>query len=235
MLGGKKGSQDELFHTLSALMSEGKRVVVAADRPPSALGEVDARLRSHLCAGLVCGIENADVALRLRFAEARLKALGDQLGFTGRVGPAVLQLLAERFPGSMRELEGGINTLVARAATRLPELKADEAASLLRPHLKGAERKVTVDEIQKAVCEHYGLKQADLLSERRTRAIARPRQVAMSLAKSLTTRSYPDIGRRFGNRDHTTVLHAVRQIEKLKGEDPSIAADVEALTRRLRE
>jgi chromosomal replication initiator protein len=235
VLGGKKGSQDELFHTLAALMGEGKRVVVAADRPPSALGEVDARLRSHLSAGLVCGIENADADLRLKFAAARLKALGDQLGFAGKVRPEVLQLLADRFPGSMRELEGGLNTLVARAATRLHELKLDEAASLLRPHLKGAERKVTVDEIQKTVCEHYGLKQADLLSAKRTRAIARPRQVAMHLAKALTTRSYPDIGRRFGNRDHTTVLHAVRQIEKLRLEDPALAADVETLTRRLRD
>ncbi len=235
ILGGKKGSQEELFHTLASLMGEGKRVVVSADRPPSALTEVDPRLRSHLCAGLVCGIENADAGLRLRFAETRFKALGDQLGFDGRARGEVLQLLADRFPGSIRELEGGINTIVARASGRLPELKADEAATLLRPHLKGGERKVTVDEIQKLVCEHYGLKQADLLSPKRTRAIARPRQVAMSLAKALTTRSYPDIGRRFGNRDHTTVLHAVRQIEKLRAEDASLAADVETLTRRLRE
>ena len=235
ILGGKKGSQEELFHTLASLMGEGKRVVVSSDRPPSALAEVDPRLRSHLCAGLVCGIENADAGLRLRFAETRLKALGDQLGFDGRARAEVLSLLADRFPGSIRELEGGINTIVARAAGRLPELKADEAAMLLRPHLKGGERKVTVDEIQKLVCEHYGLKQADLLSPKRTRAIARPRQVAMSLAKALTTRSYPDIGRRFGNRDHTTVLHAVRQIEKLRAEDAALAADVETLTRRLRE
>ena len=108
------------------------------------------------------------------------------------------------------------------------------ASLLLRPHVKVCDRRITVDEIQKAACEHYALKQVDLLSQRRTRAIARPRQVAMYLAKTMTTRSYPDIGRRFGGRDHTTVLHAVRQIERLKAEDPAIAADVEAIAAKLR-
>ena len=147
----------------------------------------------------------------------------------------MLQLLADRFPTSVRELEGGVNTLVVRAGERLAQVTVEEASQLLRPHLKGGEKRVTVDEIQRAVCEHFGLKQADLLSQGRTRAVARPRQVAMWLAKSLTTRSYPDIGRRFGGRDHTTVLHAVRQIEKFRMEDPAMASDLETLTRKLRE
>ena len=234
-LGGKKGSQDELFHTLTALLGEDRRVVFSSDRPPQALGELDARLRSHLCGALSCPIEAADATLRLEIAKAKLKALTAQMGVDGRARPEVLQLLADRFPTSVRELEGAVNTLVIRAADRLATLGLDEAQQLLRPHLKGSERRVTVDEIQKAACEHFGLKQTDLISPKRTRAVARPRQVAMWLAKSLTTRSYPDIGRRFGGRDHTTVLHAVRQIEKLKAEDPAIAADVEALTRRLRD
>ncbi len=234
-LGGKKGSQDELFHTLTALLGEDRRVVFSADRPPGALGELDARLRNHLCGALACGIESADGALRLEIARTKLAALTAQLEVDGRVRPEVLQLLADRFPGSVRELEGAVNTLVVRAGQRLPELTLEEAGQILRPHLKGGEKRVTVDEIQKAVCEHYKMKQADLVSERRTRAVARPRQVAMWLAKALTTRSYPDIGRRFGGRDHTTVLHAVRQIEKLKAIDPAIAGDVEALTRRLRD
>ena len=157
------------------------------------------------------------------------------MGVEGRAKPEVLQLLADRFPVSVRELEGGVSTLVTRAGARLPQLGLDEAVTILRPHLKGGDKRVTVDEIQKAVCEHFALKQVDLISPKRTRAVARPRQVAMWLAKNLTTRSYPDIGRRFGGRDHTTVLHAVRQIEKLRVEDPAIAADVEALTRKLRE
>lgn len=234
-IGGKKSSQEELFHTLAALIGEGRRVVFSADRPPSVLSEVDARLRSHLGSGLVCGLEPADRDLRLGILSRKLAALSGQLGIGGKARPEVLEMLADRFPDSVRELEGGLNTLAFRAADRLSSLTLDEAESILRPHLhKGADRRVTVDEIQKATAEHYGLRQADLLCERRTRAIARPRQLAMFLAKNLTTRSYPDIGRRFGGRDHTTVLHAVRRIEQLKAEDPSVAADVEAITRKLK-
>ncbi len=234
-IGGKKSSEEELFHTLSALMSEGRRVVFASDRHPSALTEVDARLRSHLGAGLVCGIEPADGPLRLGILERKLAILSTELGIEGRARPDVMQLLADRFADSVRELEGGLNTLVARAGERLASVSVDEAHGFLRPHLRGAEKRITVDEIQKAVAEHYGLKQADLLNERRTRAVARPRHAAMYLAKQLTTRSYPDIGRRFGGRDHTTVLHAVRRIEELKAQDPALAADLETLARKLRD
>jgi chromosomal replication initiator protein len=134
----------------------------------------------------------------------------------------------------VRELEGALNTLVARAGENLARISLDEAQAILRPHLRGAEKRITVDDIQKATSEHFGLKQADLISERRNRSIARPRQAAMWLAKQLTTRSLPDIGRRFGGRDHTTVLHAVRRIEALKADDPVLARDLEALVRKLR-
>jgi chromosomal replication initiator protein len=191
---GKASTQEELFHTLCALMEDGKRVVLSADRPPSALVDMEPRLRSHLSAGLVCGIEPADRMLRMGILERKLDNLARQYRIRPGARPEVMQFLAVR----------------------------------------GAERRITVDEIQKATAEYYGLKQADLLSERRTRAVARPRQTAMYLAKSLTTRSYPDIGRRFGGRDHTTVLHAVRTIERLAQEDAQLARDIEALTRRLR-
>lgn len=234
-IGGKTKSQDELYHSLVSLMGEGRRVVFTADRPPSALTEVDARLRSHLGAGLVCGIERADRSMRMEVLKRKLSILSEQLGVQNDARAEVMAMLADRFPDSIRELEGGLNTLAVRAGERLSTVTVEEAENFLRSHLqRGGDRKVTVDEIQKAVAEHYLLKQADLLSERRTRAVARPRQLAMYLAKNLTTRSYPDIGRRFGNRDHTTVLHAVRRIEQLKGEDASIAADVETITRKLR-
>ena len=234
-IGGKKSSEEELFHTLTALMSGNRRVVFASDRPTSALIEVDARLRSHLGAGLVCGIEPADRTLRLGILERRLASLSRDLGIEGRARPEVLQFLADRFSDSVRELEGGLNTLVARAGERLGKLSLDEAQVIVRPHLRTVEKRISVDDIQKAVAQHYGLKQEDLLGQSRTRANARPRHAAMYLAKQLTTRSYPDIGRRFGGRDHTTVLHAVKQMEKLKAENATLAADLDALTRKLRD
>ncbi|MDP9103058.1 MAG: DnaA/Hda family protein, partial [Pseudomonadota bacterium] len=182
-IGGKTKSQDELYHALVSLMGEGRRVVFAADRPPSAITEIDARLRSHLGAGLVCGIERADRDMRMDVLDRKLTSLAQQLGVQGPARPEVMAMLADRFPDSIRELEGGLNTLAVRAGERLSTLTLEEAETFLRPHLqRGGDRKVTVDEIQKAVAEHYLLKQADLLSERRTRAVARPRQLAMYLA-----------------------------------------------------
>lgn len=233
-IGGKQSSQEELFHTLTALMEDGRRVVFSADRPPAALDEVDARLRSHLSAGLVCGLEPADRQLRLGILERKMEALGRSAGFQATARIEVMQFLADRFTDSVRELEGALNTLIARAGEDVRLLSLEEAQNILRPHLRGQEKRVTVDDIQKAVAEHYSLRQADLLSERRNRAIARPRQAAMWLAKQLTTRSLPDIGRRFGGRDHTTVIHAVRRIEELKAEDATLARDLETLTRKLR-
>ena len=232
---GKTTTQEELFQTLTALVGDGRRVVMSSDRPPSALTEMDARLRSHLAGGLVCGIEPADRILRQAILQKKLDVLCRQQGMRATVvHEQVLGFLADRFVDSVRELEGALNTLVARAGDRLAMVDVDEAQAFLRPHLRTGERRITVDDIQKAVSEYYGMKQADLLSDRRNRAIARPRQVAMWLCKQLTTRSLPDIGRRFGGRDHTTVLHAVRNIEELKGVDAPIAADIEALLRKLR-
>jgi len=234
-IGGKPSSQEELFHTLTSLTEDGRRVVLSSDRAPAHLAEVDSRLRSHLSSGLVCGIEPYDRAMRIAIIERKLQSLAEKQGVEPKVRPEVLALVADRFAaGDVRELEGALNTLVFRAGADLARMTVDEANAAIRPHLKGAERRVTVDEIQKLVSDHYNMKQADLIGERRARAVARPRQVAMWLAKSLTTRSYPDIGRRFGGRDHTTVLHAVRRIEALKLTDPQIAADVETLSRKLR-
>ena len=234
-IAGKQSSQEELFHTLAALTQDGRRVVFTTDRAPGDLAEMDGRLRSHLQAGLVCGIEPADRTLRLGILEKKLGQLGRQQGISALTArPEVLQFLADRFTDSVRELEGALNTLVARTGERTASLALDEAQAILRPHLRGGEKRITVDDIQKATAEHYNMKQADLISERRNRAIARPRQAAMWLAKQLTTRSLPDIGRRFGGRDHTTVLHAVRRIEELKAADPVLAGDLETLTRKLR-
>lgn len=233
-IAGKQSSQEELFHTLTALVEDGRRVVFSSDRAPAAMTEMDARLRSHLSAGLVCGLEPADRALRLGILDRKLQALSRQHGFEPTLRQEVLNFLADRFTDSVRELEGALNTLSARAGEGVARLTLDEVQAILRPHLRAGEKRITIDDIQKATSEHYGMKQADLLSERRNRAIARPRQAAMWLAKQLTTRSLPDIGRRFGGRDHTTVLHAVRRIEALRADDPVLNQDLETITRKLR-
>jgi chromosomal replication initiator protein len=233
-IAGKQSTQEELFHTLTALVGDGGRVVFSADRPPSAMTEMDAHLRSHLSAGLVCGLEPADRNLRLGILERKIQTLAVAHGFEPTMRPDVLQFLADRFTDSVRELEGALNTLSARAGEGLSRMTLDEVQAVLRPHLRSGEKRITIDDIQKATSDHYGMKQADLLSERRNRAIARPRQAAMWLAKQLTTRSLPDIGRRFGGRDHTTVLHAVRRIEALRAEDSTLNHDLEVITRKLR-
>jgi len=234
-VGGKTSTQEELLSTLTTLIEDGKRIVLSADRPPMALTEIEPRLRSHLSAGLTCPVEPADRSLKLAVAQNRLRALARLGVVTGEPSMAILEQLVDRTPGSVRELEGAVNTLAAAAGARLASLGLDEAKALLGASTRGGpERRITVDEIQKTVSDHFGMKQADLLSERRTRAVARPRQIAMYLCKQLTTRSYPDIGRRFGGRDHTTVLHGVRKIEELMPADDQIAKDVEALIRKLR-
>ena len=234
-VGGKSSTQEELLATLTSLIEDGKRIVLSADRPPMALTEVEPRLRSHLASGLTCPVEPADRALKLAVARNRIQALANLGVVSGEARADVLEHLVDRTPGSMRELEGAVNTLAAVAGGRLSSLGVDEVQTLLGSALRGGpERRITVDEIQKTVAEHFTLKQADLLSERRTRAVARPRQIAMWLCKQHTTRSYPDIGRRFGGRDHTTVLHGVRKIEELMPQDDQIARAVEALTRKLR-
>lgn len=234
-IGGKQSSQEELFHTLTSLMESRVSVVFTADRAPTLLTEIDTRLRSYLSAGLVCGLEEADAELKLGIVEKKLIQLQESFGFKNLPKAEIIHFLADKVPGTVRELEGAVNTLVASSGHRLDELTLQDAINILMPNLKVViDRRITVDEIQKCVCDYYGIKQADLLSERRTRILARPRQVAMWLCKKLTSRSLPDIGRRFGNRDHTTVLHAVRKIDELIISDEQILRDTEALTRRLR-
>lgn len=234
-VGGKTSTQEELLSTLTALIQDGRRVVLSADRPPLALTEIEPRLRGHMASGLTCPIEPGDRMLKLAVARNRLEALSRLGVVDGVIGEPVLEHLVDRTPGSMRELEGAVTTLAAVSGGRLSALTVEDTQKLLGAALRGGpERRITVDEIQKTVSEHFNLKQADLLSERRTRSVARPRQIAMYLCKQHTTRSYPDIGRRFGGRDHTTVLHGVRKIDSLLATDEQIARDVETLTRKLR-
>ena len=228
-IAGKESTQEEFFHTVDEFMREGKRLVIAADRSPLALEGIETRLASRLGSGLAADIKPAELGLRRAILDRKLEDM------PGAVVPgAVLDLLAARISSSVRELEGALNRLVAYAQLNNAEAVTIEfAESVLGEALRGGQRRVTIDEIQKAVSSHFDVKQLDLVSQRRAVAIARPRQIAMYLAKRLTTRSLPEIGRKFGNRDHSTVIHAVRRIEELRGTDSEIDGAVRSLMRQL--
>ena len=227
-IAGKDATQEEFFHTVNEFMGGNKRLVIAADRGPGALDAVEPRLVSRLAAGLVADIKPPAIELRRAILARKLDDMPD-----ADVPQEVLEMLAVRISGSVRELEGALNRLVAYAQLNDELITMDFAITTLGEILRGAQRKVTIDEIQRAVSVHFDLKQIDLLSARRAVAVARPRQIAMYLAKRLTTRSLPEIGRKFGNRDHSTVIHAVRRIEELRGLDADIDGAVVSLMRDL--
>ena len=227
-IAGKEATQEEFFHTVNEFMGAGKRLVIAADRSPAALDGLEPRLISRLGSGLVADIKAPDLPLRRAILNKKLEDVPET-----PVPGEVLELLAARIAGSVRELEGALNRVVAYAQLTGDAITFDFAMATLGEALKAAQRRVTIDEIQKAVSTHFDVKQIDLLSARRAVAIARPRQIAMYLAKRLTTRSLPEIGRKFGNRDHSTVIHAVKRIEELRGSDADIDRAVHALMREL--
>ena len=226
-IAGKDSTQEEFFHTINEVMSAGKRLVISADRCPQGL-EVEARITSRLSCGLVADIKAPDLALRRAILARKL------VDMPGVQVPAdVLDLLAARITASIRDLEGALNRVVAYAQLTGSEVDLEFAVATLGDVLRGAERRVTIDEIQKAVSAHFELKPVDLVSARRAVVVARPRQIAMYLAKRLTTRSLPEIGRKFGGRDHSTVIHAVRRIEELRDKDREIDTAVRVLLREL--
>ncbi|MEH3158641.1 MAG: chromosomal replication initiator protein DnaA [Sphingomonas taxi] len=227
-IAGKDATQEEFFHTVNEIMSAGKRLVISADRCPQALDGVEARIVSRMSVGLVADIKAPDLTLRRAILDRKLADLPE-----AKVPSEVLDLLAARIHANIRELEGALNRVVAYAQLTGDSIDLDFAVATLGDVLRGAQRRVTIDEIQKLVSQHFELKPLDLVSARRSRAVARPRQIAMYLAKRLTTRSLPEIGRKFGGRDHSTVIHAVRKIEELRDQDRDIDAAVRTLMREL--
>lgn len=224
---GKEATQDEFLSVLDALTAEGKPVAVAADRAPAELDAISDRLRSRLGGGLVAVVTAPDEELRLKILESRRAMLGRD------IPDDVLALLAARVDSNVRALEGALNRLVAHAELTARALDTATAEDILKDVLRTGEGSLTISDIQKKVASHYGLKVADMISPRRTRAVARPRQVAMYLCKALTQFSLPDIGRAFGGRDHTTIIHGVRKVEDMMARDQALASDVEALKRAL--
>ncbi len=227
-IAGKDATQEEFFHTINELVGAGKRLVISADRCPQALDGVEPRIVSRLSAGLVADIKSPELDLRRAILTQRVAEMP-----AAEVPVDVLDLIATRIHASVRELEGALNRVVAYAQLTGERLDLDFAVQTLGDTLRGAERRVTIDEIQKLVSTHFDLKPLDLVSTRRARAVARPRQIAMYLAKRLTTRSLPEIGRKFGGRDHSTVIHAVRRVEELRDTDRDVDAAVRVLLREL--
>ena len=222
-IAGKDATQEEFFHTVNEVMAAGKRLVIAADRCPQALDGIDPRITGRMASGLIADIRAPEPALRRAILDRKVADVGAE------VPEDVRALLATRITASVRELEGALNRVVAYAQLTGERVDLDFAAATLGDTLRGAVRRVTIDEIQKRVCEHFELKPLDLVSARRARAIARPRQIAMYLAKRLTTRSLPEIGRKFGGRDHSTVIHAVKRVEELRDTDREVDAAVRVL------
>jgi chromosomal replication initiator protein len=230
-----KSTQAEFCHTLNALIDAGRQVVVAADRPPSDLETLDERVRSRLAGGLVVEMGSLGEELRLEILKAKTAAARQHHpGFD--VPPQVLAFIARTVTHNGRDLEGALNRLLANSKlTGHPitlEMAEREIRDLIRPQ---EPKRVKIEDIQRVVARQYNVSRADLLSSRRTANVVRPRQVAMYLAKTLTLRSLPEIGRRFGGRDHTTVLHAVRKIENLVNTDSALAEEIELLKRQLQE
>ena len=227
-IAGKDSTQEEFFHTMNEIISAGKLLVITADRSPQNLEGIQDRILSRLSWGLVADINPADYELRLNILTAKLSGMAD-----ARVPAEVIEFLARRITSNIRELEGALNRVVAYATLTKRPVDPDFAREVLADVLRANDRKITIDEIQRRVAEHYRIKPADMVSARRAREVARPRQVAMYLAKRLTSRSLPEIGRRFGKRDHTTVMHAVKRIEELRIDDTELDADIVLLSRQL--
>lgn len=230
-----KQIQQEFGHTLNALIDAGRQVVIAADRPPADLESLDERVRSRLAGGLVVEVSALDEALRTSILTTRIEAL-KAIHPTFEVGPNVIAYVARAITANGRDLEGAVNRLLAHATLTGSAITLETAETAIRDLVRNREpKRVKIEDIQKLVASRYNVSRSDILSERRTAAVVRPRQIAMYLSKVLTLRSLPEIGRRFGGRDHTTVLHAVRKIEKALGEDNALSDEVELLKRMLQE
>ena len=230
-IAGKESTQEEFFHTMNDIIDAGRRLVITADRSPQNLEGIQDRILSRMAWGLVADINPADYELRLNILHAKVAGMA---GCRKTPVPGeVVEFLARKITANVRELEGALNRVVAYADLTGRAVTLDFTRDTLANQLRAHEKKLTVDEIQRRVAEYYHLKMTDMVSARRAREVARPRQVAMYLAKRLTPRSLPEIGRRFGGRDHTTVMHAVKRIDELRITDRELDADVTRLTKML--
>lgn len=231
-IAGKNSTQEEFFHTFNVLIDQKKQIVISADRAPGEIKDMEDRIRSRLSSGLVVDLHPTDYELRLGILQQKVElnraAYGDV-----QISQEVLEFLAHRITTNVRVLEGALTRLFALGSLTGRKITLDMVQDCLADILRSSDRKVTIEEIQRKVAEHYNIRLSDMIGPKRLRMIARPRQIAMYLSKQMTTRSLPEIGRRFGGRDHTTIMHGVRKVEELRSNDPQIAEDLDLLRRLL--
>lgn len=231
-IAGKDSTQEEFFHTFNALVDGGKQIIISADRAPGEIENLEERIKSRLQCGLVVDLHPTNYELRLGILQSKVEYYRTQ--YPGLVlADGVLEFLAMRITKNVRVLEGALTRLFAFASLVGHEITMELTQDCLADVLRSSERQVTIEEIQRQVSDHYNIRLSDLIGPKRVRIFARPRQVAMYLAKQMTSRSLPEIGRRFGGRDHTTVMHGVRRIDELRVADVQIAEDIDLLRRTL--
>jgi len=231
-IAGKDSTQEEFFHTFNALVDQNKQIVISADRAPGEIKDLEERIKSRLQCGLVVDLHPTDYELRLGILQQKVDYYRQQ--YKGLLlSDGVLEFLAHRITTNVRVLEGALTRLFAFASLVGREITLDLTQDCLADILRASDRKVTVEEIQRKVAEHFNIRLSDMIGPKRVRTIARPRQIAMYLSKQLTPRSLPEIGRRFGGRDHTTIMHGVRKIEELMATDSQLSDDLQLLRRLL--
>ena len=231
---GKEVIQEEFFHTFNALMDRGSQIVISADRPPANLDRMQDRIKSRLSGGLVVDIQPPDFELRLKILNSKFKEIKQVFGDNFNVSDEVLNFLASEFKFSLREMIGALNRILAFARLNNAECSnVSQCKIILKDLIDDKIKSINIDSIQKIVATFFQISLQDMLSPRRSRSLARPRQIAMYLAKKYTTKSLPDIGRKFSNRDHTTVIHAVRKIDQLIQKDENIKNNINELKKQL--
>ncbi|QUJ76229.1 chromosomal replication initiator protein DnaA [Sulfitobacter albidus] len=231
-IAGKDSTQEEFFHTFNALVDQNKQIIISADRAPHEIKDLEERVKSRLQCGLVVDLHPTDYELRLGILQNKVETHRTSYPEL-ELDDGILEFLAHRISNNVRVLEGALTRLFAFASLVGRKIDLDLTQDCLADVLRASERKITVEEIQTKVSAHYNIRISDMVGPKRLRSYARPRQVAMYLCKQLTSRSLPEIGRRFGGRDHTTVMHGVKRIEELRVSDGQIAEDLELLRRAL--
>ena len=232
-ISGKEAMQEEFFHTFNALLDKGSQIIVSADRAPNKLMRIQERIKSRFSGGLVVDIQKPDLELRKKIVQKKTEELNNLYSDQLQVSKEIQDFISNEISGSVRELVGAVNRIVSfsRIYNKVPNLP--ETKVVLKDLLNISENKVTIDLIQTIVCKFFKISKNEMLSSRRSRYLVRPRQTAIYLTKILTSKSLPEIGREFSNRDHTTIIHSVKTIEKIKEKDPEMVDNINKLKNQI--